>query len=136
MRDAISRALEWALRLLLRVLRPLLPPSGRHRAIPGTTALRAPRDYPVPPVPTKPGQHVRCTRGWNNPIPVHVLKDTMPAQDKSPLVRPYVVEWEKKLEERERVRQRRVALVAATLGFDVRYDAPGLLTASYSAVAA
>ncbi|UUU31843.1 hypothetical protein JIX56_19095 [Streptomyces sp. CA-210063] len=93
------------MRTLLAAIQSLfLPPRGAHRAAappPPSTSLRpAPTYRPAPPCP---------------------LLDVI-AADGMPLVRPYVVVWERKRDEQERrrrlQRERRRAAVLASLGQD------------------
>ncbi|MBB5934603.1 hypothetical protein [Streptomyces zagrosensis] len=98
MRDLISRALIWVLRLLL-------PARGRH------TALHAPASEPVtlPPVICAP----------TTPIPVHVLARSIPSPWRH-RVGPWLL-----VREAGQIRERRRAVEFATLGQDHPYTYPG-----------
>ncbi|AXI88151.1 hypothetical protein SAM9427_21855 [Streptomyces sp. ETH9427] len=74
----------------------LFPGRGKHR------------DEEAPPVPVAP-----------RPAPrVRVPKEAVPLDaEASPMVRPYVIAWERE-RERRRQRERRTALVLATAGID------------------
>ncbi|MGW4031039.1 hypothetical protein ACWEFL_17260 [Streptomyces sp. NPDC004838] len=106
MSDRIARALTHA---LLRVLDLVFPPRGRHRAAPVTS-----RPRPV----------VICAP--RTLIPVHVLARTAPAP-RPPRIPPYLRNWitaqeaDWEPQRKRRQQQRRLAAVAATLGYDVPF---------------
>jgi hypothetical protein len=92
--------------LLAAILSLFLPARGVHRADP------APPRAPRPPLP--PCRPASARRPW--PCSAYVI-----AADGQPLVRPYVVVWERERDERERWRlqqQRRRAAVLATRAQD------------------
>ncbi|MEU0585532.1 hypothetical protein [Streptomyces sp. NPDC006132] len=91
--------------LLTAILTLFLPARGAHRAA-------APPPLPLTPCPPtpEPPPVITCLR------PADVI-----TADGMPLVRPYVVEWERERDERDRrrlQRERRRAAVLATLGQD------------------
>lgn len=91
--------------LLVAILALFLPARGVHRAAapPSTPPISC------PPAP-KPPSVITCPR------PAALI-----TADGMPLVRPYVVEWERERDERDRrrlQRERRRAAVLATLGQD------------------
>ncbi|MEU6469471.1 hypothetical protein ABZ927_06000 [Streptomyces massasporeus] len=89
--------------LLAAILTFFLPAHGAHRA------AAPPPLTPCPPTP-EPPPVITC------PHPADVI-----TADGMPLVRPYVVEWERERDERDRrrlQRERRRAAVLATLGQD------------------
>jgi hypothetical protein len=101
MRELISHALMWALRLIF-------PSRGRHRSVAEPTPVR----------------FVICAP--HSAIPVHVLARTMPAPNPVPRIPPYLQGWITGQEtEWERQRQRRVSAAAATLGYDVPFASDG-----------
>ncbi|WOT35397.1 hypothetical protein [Streptomyces coeruleorubidus] len=92
--------------LLAAILALFLPARGTHRSA-----------APPPPLPLTP-----CPPA---PVPPPVITCPHPADlitaDGMPLVRPYVVEWERERDEHDRrrlQRERRRAAVLATLGQD------------------
>lgn len=89
-------------RVILWVLRQLLPATGQHR-------------QPDP-------RHEIC--GWVYPIPPHLLARSMPMEpDDHLIIRPYVLAWER---EQERQEARRAALAAVAAGRpDPGYTYPG-----------
>ncbi|MEU9876615.1 hypothetical protein [Streptomyces phaeochromogenes] len=90
--------------LLAAILALFLPARGAHRAT-------APPPLPISCLPApEPQPVIRCPH----------LSDVITA-DGMPLVRPYVVEWERERDERDRrrlQRERRRAAVLARLGQD------------------
>ncbi|MCT9077217.1 hypothetical protein [Streptomyces fulvoviolaceus] len=92
--------------LLAAILSLFLPGRGVHRADPALARTSCPPPPAYSPVPAR--------------RPRLYLADVI-AADAQPLVRPYVVVWERERDERERwrlQRERRRAAVLATLGQD------------------
>ncbi|MFE1959216.1 hypothetical protein [Streptomyces sp. NPDC059479] len=113
MRDLIARAFAACLRSILAVL---LPAEGRHRTAPAKAAEQ-PSGAPVAtPWPRSPYAEYNA-----DPTPL--------TGEDTPLVRPFVIAYEKAFEaqrarvaEQEAQRQRRLAVAAALDGFDVGPD--------------
>ena len=92
--------------LLAAMLSLFLPARGTHRSA-APPPLLTPIPYPSAPVPPPV---IMC------PHPADVI-----TADGMPLVRPYLVEWERERDDRDRrrlQRERRRAAVLATLGQD------------------
>lgn len=104
MSDVIARALLW-------VLRVLLPARGRHAA--GLEASRRQAE----PVPLSP-----WAVPWTTPTPPHIVERYTPLRGEDlALVRPYVLRGREGVRQRER----RTAVVLATLGEDYPYTYEG-----------
>ncbi len=116
MRDAIARALKWALRLLVpagtrsQIRRTVAPPPGRHSA-----RYRGPVQPAVSP----------WDRPWTTPTPEHVIERLMPLNgEEVALARPYVLA-ETTLQLRAVQHERRTALSLALDSIDHPYTYPG-----------
>lgn len=107
MRDAIARALSWALHVLL-------PARGRHAARPEPT-------HPDPvPTPLSPWD-----RPWTTPTPSHIIERHTPLRGEDlALVRPYVLPRPRP-HPRLLQYERRMAALLATLGTDYPYTYDG-----------
>ncbi|WP_414169824.1 hypothetical protein ACMATS_31695 [Streptoverticillium reticulum] len=126
MRDLIVRILLWVLRILL-------PAHGKHGGGRCTPPAADPVSTPPAPTSALPAQPPYEICGGHKPIPPHHLARYILPPDTRPLVPRFMEEHEKgqakeqeRAAERERQRQRCVALVAAALGYDYpnpeRYD--------------
>lgn len=90
--------------LLAAILHLFLPARGAHRAV-----------TPPPPLPSRPAAPAY------RPAPPRPYPTDVITADGMPLVRPYVVVWERERDERDRrrlERERRRAAVLAPLGQD------------------
>lgn len=114
MRDAIARALVWALRLLM-------PATGRHAVRCGRPRPRHARPRPgLTPSPSL------WAEPWPTPMPAHVAQRYVPLRGEDlALVRPYLGELARPRPLRLVQYERRLAALLATLGTDYPYTYDG-----------